>query len=197
MDDRAPNKQMPDGSRWTVLAHLLRPQGRKGELLAELLTDFPERFADRQGIALRKPDGSTQPVIVVSHWLPLGKNAGRIVLKFEHIDSINDAERLNGLDVVIPTEDRVALEDDATYIADLLDCTLVEGEHLIGTVEDVHFPVNAAGARIEEAAPLLVVLSPAGEEILIPYAKAWILKLDIPNKRVEMRLPEGLLEING
>jgi 16S rRNA processing protein RimM len=185
-------------SAWTVLAHLLRPQGRKGELLAELLTDFPERFADRPGLALRKPDGATQPATIESHWLPVGKNAGRVVLKFQGIDSINDAERLNGLEVVIPAEARAELDDDdAEYIADLLGCTLLDAEHTIGVVEDVHFPTNTAGARLEDAAPLLVILSPTGDEILIPFAKAWIQKMDIPGKRIEMRLPEGLLEING
>jgi 16S rRNA processing protein RimM len=190
--------QANEPEAWTVLAHLLRPQGRKGELLAELLTDFPERFADRQGIALRKPDGTTQPTTVDAHWLPVGKNAGRVVLKFQGINSINDAERLNGLEVVIPAESRVELDDDdAEYIADLLGCTVLNVEHVIGVVEDVHFPTNTSGARLEEAAPLLVVLSPTGDEILIPYAKAWILKMDLPGKRIEMRLPEGLLEING
>jgi 16S rRNA processing protein RimM len=193
MDDRAEHGQ----GEWTVLAHLLRPQGRKGELLADLLTDFPERFADRQGIALRKPDGSTQPTTIESHWLPVGKNAGRVVLKFVGIDSINDAERFNNLEVVIPTEQRVELDDDSEYIADLLGCTLIDGEHTVGVIEDVHFPTNTAGVRLEEAAPLLVVLSPNGDEILIPFAKAWILTIDVPGKRIEMRLPEGLLEING
>jgi 16S rRNA processing protein RimM len=199
MDDRAPHQQESAGdSGWTILAHLLRPQGRKGELLAELLTDFPERFADRQGIILRKPDGTTQPATIESHWLPVGKNAGRVVLKLQGIDSINDAERLNGLDVVVPVEARAELDDeDAEYIADLLGCTLLDGEHVIGVVEDVHFPTNTAGARLDEAAPLLVVLSPTGDEILIPFAKAWILKMDVTAKRIEMRLPEGLLEING
>ncbi|MEO6802563.1 MAG: ribosome maturation factor RimM [Granulicella sp.] len=190
--------QTNEPGAWTVLAHLLRPQGRKGELLAELLTDFPERFADRQSIALRKPDGTILPTTIEAHWLPVGKNAGRVVLKFQGIDSINDAERLNGLDVVIPAEARVELDDeDAEYIADLLGCTLLNGEHIVGVVEDVHFPTNTSGARLEEAAALLVVLSPTGDEILIPYAKAWILKMDIPGKRIEMHLPEGLLDING
>jgi 16S rRNA processing protein RimM len=189
--------RVSDNQTWVVLAHLLRPQGRKGELLAELLTDFPDRFTTREGIALRKPDDSTQPTVVESHWLPVGKNAGRVVLKFQGIDSINDAERVNGFDVVIPAEARVELDDDSEYIADLLGCTLVDADHTIGTVADVHFPTNTAGARLEDAAPLLVVLSPTEDELLIPFAKAWILSIDIPAKRIEMRLPEGLLEING
>jgi 16S rRNA processing protein RimM len=191
------NQEETHDAPWVVLAHILRPQGRKGELLAELLTDFPELFADREGISLRKPDGSTEPTFVESHWLPVGKNAGRVVLKFKGIDSINDAERLAQFEVVVPAEERVELDDDTEYIADLLDCTLFDAEHTIGVVEDVHLPTNSTGGRLAEAAPLLVVRSPKGDELLIPFAKAWIQNIDIAAKRIEMRLPEGLLEING
>ncbi len=191
------NLDTPEQTTWVVLAHLLRPQGRKGEILAELLTDFPDRFSEREGVSLRKPSGTITPVSVESHWLPLGKNAGRVVLKFQGTDSINDAELLAGYDLVVPAEQRVELEDDAEYIADLLDCTVIDGDHTVGVVEDVHFPTNASGSRLSEAAPLLVVRSPKGDEILIPFAKAWIESIDVPAKRIEMHLPDGLLEING
>ncbi len=192
------SEPLVDGPQaWTVLAHLLRPQGRRGELLAELLTDFPERFADRPGVSLRDAKGAFEALIVESHWLPVGKNAGRVVLKFQGIDSITDAERLAGSDVVIPTETRIALDEETEYITDLLDCTLVDNEHTIGVVEDVHFPTSAAGTRLADAAPLLVIRAPNGDELLIPFAKAWIQSIDVPGKRLEMRLPDGLLEING
>ena len=80
---------------WVVLAHLLRPQGRKGELLADLLTDFPERFEDRKQVFLASegfsgPASAARAADAVSFWLPVGKNAGRIVLHFAGIDSISD-----------------------------------------------------------------------------------------------------------
>jgi len=190
----------PDSNKeviWVILAHLLRPQGRKGELLAELLTDFPEQIADRSGVSLRAPSGLIRPVTIESHWLPLGKNVGRIVLKLQGIDSINDAEPLGGFEIVVPEEERIELEEDAEYIEDLLNCTLVDGEHTIGIVEDVHFPTNATGGRLADIAPMLVVRSANGDELLIPFAKAWIQSIDVVEKRIEMRLPEGLLEING
>lgn len=190
-------KAMTDQETWVVLAHLLRPQGRKGEVLAELLTDFPERFAERRDIFLRKPDGSTMAATVEKHWLPVGKNAGRVVLKLTGVDSINDAENFAGFEVVIPLEARATLDEDEQYITDLMECTVLDGEQVIGVVEDIHFPTNTSGARLSEAAPLLVVRSPGGDEHLIPFAKAWIQLIDTAAKRIEMRLPEGLLEING
>jgi 16S rRNA processing protein RimM len=188
---------MTNRATWVTLAHLLRPQGRKGELLAELLTDFPERFGERHTVSLLKPDGTTETADIEAHWLPVGKNAGRVVLKFTGIDSITDAERIAGFEVVIPREERAPLDEDEQYIADLIGCTLIDGEHVVGIVDDIHIPTNTAGARLSEAAPLLVVSSPGGDELLIPFAKAWIQLIDTEARRIEMRLPEGLLEING
>ena len=43
---------MDPTSQWIVLAQILRPQGRKGEVLADLFTDFPERFDEHPGVWL-------------------------------------------------------------------------------------------------------------------------------------------------
>ena len=183
---------------WTTLAHLLRPQGRKGELLAELLTDFPEHFTTRSGLTLRCPDGTLQPTAVDAYWLPVGRNAGRVVLKLQGINTIEAAEQLQACDLLVPEDQRIELaEEDAQYIPDLVDCTVLDGDRPIGTVHDVQFPTTATGTRIEDAAPLLVVHSPTGSELLIPFIAAWIEKVDIPAKTLAMRLPEGLLDINA
>src|SRR5450756_1174379 len=112
-------------SKLVVLAQLLRAQGRKGELLAELLTDFPERFEERRHVFLAAPNfaGETseaRSAEVTDHWLPVGKNQGRVVLKFAGVDSISDAEKLNSLEVIVPREERVSLDEEATYISDLV-----------------------------------------------------------------------------
>ena len=87
---------------WIVLAHLLRPQGRKGEVLAELFTDFPERFEEPTRVFLA-PSGfegeesEARPAQVVAFWLPVGKNQGRIVLQLAGIETISDAEAVSPL----------------------------------------------------------------------------------------------------
>lgn len=187
---------------WVVLAHLLRPQGRKGELLADLLTDFPERFEDRKQVFLASEDFSgpvsaARAADVVSFWLPVGKNAGRIVLHFAGIDSISDAEALAGLDVIVPIEERQQLDDESIYISDLVGCTLYDGATAVGVIEDVQFPSTPDGTRkLEEAAPLLEVRSPDGDEILIPFVKAFLVEMNTEAKRVTMSLPVGLVDVN-
>src|ERR1700757_1358728 len=118
-------------SDWAILAQLVRPQGRHGEILADVLTDFPERFADRKRLFLLSATtkGRTAPenpppreIVLERHWL----HRGRIVFKFAGIDSISDAETLRGLDVAIPASERAPLTDGAVYISDLVGCEIID-----------------------------------------------------------------------
>ena len=187
---------------WIVLAHLLRPQGRKGELLADLFTDFPERFENQRRVFLAAPgfDGEAaeaRPAEVVAFWLPVGKNEGRVVLQLAGIDSISDAESIAGKDVLVPHEERLPLDNESVYISDLVGCTVYDGSLPVGVVEDVQFAMTADGARrLDDAAPLLAVRSSEGDEILIPFAKAFLVSANTAAKRIDMALPAGLLEIN-
>jgi 16S rRNA processing protein RimM len=187
---------------WIVLAHLLRPQGRKGEVLAELFTDFPERFEEQTRVFLAASgfageESEAQAAEVVAFWLPVGKNEGRIVLQFGGIDTISGAEAVAGLDVIVPQQERRPLDDDSVYISELIGCTVYDGAIAVGVVEDVQFATTADGARrLTDAAPLLEVESAAGDEILIPFVKAFLVTVNTESKRIEMKLPKGLVEIN-
>jgi 16S rRNA processing protein RimM len=187
---------------WVVLAHLLRPQGRKGEVLAELFTDFPERFEDQRRVFLAAPgfdgeEAEARSAEVVAFWLPVGKNEGRVVLQFAGIDTISDAESIAGQDVLVPREERLRLDDDSVYVSEMIGCTVYDGALPVGVVEEVQFAMTAdGGRRLEDAAPLLAVRSPEGDEILIPFAKAFLVAVDTGAKRIEMMLPEGLIEVN-
>ncbi|RZU43485.1 ribosome maturation factor RimM [Edaphobacter modestus] len=189
-----------DASTWVVLAHLLRPQGRKGELLAELLTDFPDRFVDRKDLFLisssNAEDQSARPVDITSSWPPVGKNKGRIVLQFAGVDTISAAEAYVGMDVVVPADHRVPLEDESIYISDLVGCIVREETREIGRIGDVQFPAAPDGSRLSNAAPLLVVTTNDGEEVLIPFVKAFVKNLDLTARRLVMSLPAGLVEVN-
>lgn len=176
------------GEFWTILARLVRPQGRHGEILADVLTDFPERFADRRRLFLVSSETSQDPLreaVLEDYWL----HKGRIVLKLSGIDSINDADALRGLLVAIPAAERATLTDESVYIGDLIGCSIIDlnaGSAAVGVVTDV-----------DKQASLLAVQSPNGEEVLIPFANAFLATMDLAGKRIEMRLPAGLLEINA
>jgi 16S rRNA processing protein RimM len=184
---------------WAWLARIRRPQGRKGEVFAELLTDFPEKFADRRQLwlvadeAASRPSSGTlppepRPVGLVNNWL----HKGGVVLHFAGVDSISQAEELAGLIVAIPRAERVALGENEAYISDLVGCLLfdVAGAEpiAVGKIEDVDRSMGPVA--------LLVVRSAAGE-VLVPFAKDYLRKIDLEAKRVEMALPEGLVELNN
>lgn len=175
----------PEAS-WVVLAQIVRPQGRKGELLAELLTDFPERFAERKRLFVRSSEkAAAREVTLEEHWL----HKGRLVLKFAGTDSIEGAELLRGYEVVIPRAERAPLDEDSVYIADLAGCLLYDRASgcVVGTILDVD--------RESSNMPLIVVRA-AGGELLIPFAKAYLPRIDLDGRRMEMTLPEGLLALN-
>jgi 16S rRNA processing protein RimM len=181
------------------LALIRRPQGRKGEVFADILTDFPEKFADRRQLWLLR--GASAAVGVVSaplktppaaveltgHWL----HKGGIVLHFAGVDSISAAEELNGLVVAIPRAQRAPLDDDEVYIGDLIGCVLVDVSGAnpaeIGTIQEVD--------RTAGPVALLVVQGASGE-VLVPFAKSYLRRVDVASKRIEMAPPDGLVGLN-
>ncbi len=189
------------------LALIRRPQGRKGEVFADILTDFPEKFAERRQLwLLRGTSGAgglksapamanplPRKVELIGHWL----HKGGIVLHFAGVDSISAAEELAGLVVAIPRAERTALGDDEVYIGDLIGCTLVDvsatsrsGSEpvVVGEIEDVD----------RTAGPVaLLVVRGAAREVLVPFAKSYLRRVDIDGRRVEMALPDGLADLNA
>jgi 16S rRNA processing protein RimM len=176
----------PDASgEWITLAVVIKTQGRRGEVAVELHTDVPDRFRqDMRLWALRK-DGERREVTVENFW----PHKSFLVLKFRGIETISDAEPLIGAELQLPSSERARLEPGWTYLSDLIGCTVFDGSREIGEIEDVHFGAGEA--------PLLVVRSGTKLPYEIPYAEAYLEKLNLEGKQVRMKLPEGLLDVNA
>src|ERR1700677_2233899 len=161
--------------QWVWLARIRRPQGRKGEVFADILTDFPEKFAARRRLWLvADPDSGNAKTAPVPRQVELAANwlhKGGIVLHFAQSNSISDAETLAGLMVAIPSSERAQLADDEVYVGDLVGCTLVNvagnGAVAVGQIENVD---RTAGP----VALLVVHGSGSDGEILIPFAKSFL-----------------------
>jgi 16S rRNA processing protein RimM len=197
--------------RWVWLARIKRTQGRKGEVFAEILTDFPQKFAERRRLWLLKssPDASAEvsddarEVELVHHWL----HKGGVVLHFAGVDSISAAEELAGFIIAIPRAERAQLDEGDVYIGDLIGCVLLDvaGAEpvLVGEIEDVD---RSAGPVAMLVVKPTSADGPEGgktkqrassdDEVLIPFAKDYLRRVDVDAKRVEMVLPEGLVELN-
>ena len=193
-------------SNWVAIAQLLRPQGRRGELLAEPLTSLNELFAPGTQVWLSAanataPRDAASSLTLEEHFFPTGKNAGRIVIKLSGCDSINSAEVLAGQQLLVPATAMPVLDADTFFVGDLLGCTLFDGDQPIGTVVDLQYATAPDGrTRLEDAAPLLAITpisttpTEDPEPTLIPFVRAWLDNVDLPNKRIQMHLPPGLLD---
>ena len=129
-------------------------------------------------------DGQRREVQVEELW----PHKGMLVLKFEGVETISDAEQLVGAELQLPTSERAELEPGWTYLSDLVGCIVFDGEREVGPIEDVTFGAGEA--------PLLVVPSGTKLPYEIPFAQAFLEKVDLERKQIRMRLPEGLLDVN-
>ncbi len=166
----------------------MKTQGRRGEVAADLLTDFPELFAERKRLYALDATGKRRELATEDFW----SHKGRVILKFAGVDSISDAEALLGCELQIPAAERAELESGEMYISDLKGCVVAvtegKSEREIGCVADVMFGAGEA--------PLLIVRE-GKREYLIPFADEFLKSVDVGAKRILMSLPEGMLELDA
>ena len=149
-------------------------------------SDVPDRF--QQGMRLwalpKEGDGPRRELKIEELW----PHKGYLVLKFEGVDSISEAETLIGSELQVPARERSRLEPGWAYVSDLVGCVVLDGDHEIGSVADVQFGAGEA--------PLLIVKA-GSKEYEIPYAEAYLKSTDLEHKKIYMSLPEGMLELNA
>jgi 16S rRNA processing protein RimM len=198
----------PETPRWVLLARILRARGNKGEVAAELLTDFPERLTKLKEVFVGQASGKDEPrrVAVKSCWLSQN-HRGQAVFHFEGVNSITEAERFRGLEVLLPFEQRVTLPAGQYFVSDLIGCSvfestistpvvasspclLSEAPALLGKVRDVQIP----GDEIP-GTPLLMVETAQGE-LLVPLAEDICTRISVAERRIDVTLPDGLRNLN-
>lgn len=189
------------------MARIVRPRGNKGEVVAELLTDFAERFSNLKQMFLRK--SGTEPLAAsLEHFWIDRNHPGSAVFHFAGCKTISDAEKLRGCDVLLPFEQRVTLPAGKYFVTDLIGCTVFsvaaeetklssaacsmeDAPRVVGTVRDVFFPGESVAGT-----PLLQLDTPQGE-LLLPLAEEICQRIDVDARRIEVRLPEGLNDLNS
>ena len=174
-------------SDFITLARVVKTQGRRGEVAAEIHSDVPGRFA--AGMRLfalpNDADAARRELEVEDLW----PHKGLLVLKFSGVDSISDAEPLLGCELQVPRRERAQLDQGWSYVSDLAGCTVLDHGRDIGRIADVQFGAGEA--------PLLIVADRAGNRLDVPFAEAYLEKVDVARRQVRMNLPEGLLEVNA
>jgi 16S rRNA processing protein RimM len=184
---------LPEPFAPVTLARILRPWGRHGEVAAEILTDFPQRLTEMREAWLAGERGTPRAAKIISCRIHLGQ----AIFHFDGVQTISDAEGLRGLEVQVPLGERVRLGEGRYYITDLVGCRVWEhgATAPLGTVQEVQRAGEAQRSRLPESWNL-VVAGPAGE-LLIPLAAEICNRIDTAARRIEVRLPDGLRELNA
>jgi 16S rRNA processing protein RimM len=164
-----------------AIGRVVKPQGRKGEVLTAPFSDRPDRFPSLRKVYVPGPGGEAREVRVTSCW----PHKGRFVLKLEGVDSIDAAEGYRGLELRIGEEELPPLPEGSFYHHEIVGLRVEDPSgREIGKVVDL-MPAGEA--------PVLVVRGPSGEQ-LIPFAAAFVRSVDRAGGRLVVLPPEAAEE---
>jgi 16S rRNA processing protein RimM len=171
-----------------AIAKTVRTRGLRGELVAEVLTDFPERFEETKTVFAVRAGGGREELKLENHWF----QKDRVILKFAGFDSIDAAESLINCEICVPESEAVELEDDEFFDWELIDCAVetLEGEKL-GRVKEL---MRTGGTEILVVESERAAAAAEEKDYLIPFAEKICVEVDVENKLIRVDVPEGLLE---
>ena len=164
-----------------AIAKVARPHGLRGEVVAEILTDFPERFGELEKVVVPSEDGSRTDLQIESFRF----QKGRVLLKFEGLNTVESVEHLRNAEICVPEEESVELEDGEFYDWELEGCKVVTIDGIeIGTVKEL---MRTGGTEI-------LVVQGVEKDFLVPFAESICIEVDIENELIRIDPPEGLLD---
>lgn len=174
---------MPPEDDLIVVAHTVKTRGLRGEVVADLLTDFPHRFENLTTLIGISSSGVKRSLEIEEHWF----HGKRLVLKFAGFDSIDEAKELVNYDLAVSAAERVELPPDSFYEWELVGCRVesVDGKR-VGEVKEI---MRTGGVEI------LSVVDESGRDRLIPMASDIVVEIDREQKLIRIDPPEGLLEL--
>jgi len=170
----SPGRQ--DGPSHLVIGRILAPHGVKGEVAAEILTDFPDRFGELTRVYLGE---ELHPVVVEGHRF----HKNRVILKLAGYKDRNQVRPLRGKPIYVPIEEAMPLEEDEYYLYQILGLEVwtTDGEFL-GCVDEILF----TGSND------VYVVRDGDQEVLIPATSDIVREVDISDGRLRVQLMEGL-----
>jgi len=168
---------------WALVGRIARPHGLRGQVVVHPETDFiEERFAKGAIVWMRSSAGDEQLTVA-----SLRLQNGRPIVGFVGFDRIEDVERLAGQELRVPEDALQPLQAGTYYEHQLVGCVVeTTAGDVVGEVAKVE---GGAGAS------RLVMEGPRGE-ILIPLAVEICVDIDVVRKKIRIKPPEGLLELN-
>ena len=181
MSSRSPNEGPPPLPDRVLVGRIRRPHGVRGELLVDVLSDAPGRLAPGSELWLVTPDGASRTVTVAAN---RPHSRGALVL-FDGLDDRAAVEALRG--AVLEAERRTVTPapPGSYYYFELAGCRCCDVRHGdLGEVSEV----------IEDGGGLLLEVRAGERLLLVPFVEEYIAAVDVADRRIELQLPEGLLE---
>jgi 16S rRNA processing protein RimM len=164
-----------------AVAKIARPKGLKGEVFADVLTDFPERFNELEGATAVFPDGERLELKIEDHRF----QNDRLVLKFVGYDSVEASETLRNAEICVSENAVVELDDDEYFDWEIEGCRVeMIGGETLGTVRELQRTGGTENLLVDDG----------DKDYLIPFARSICVDVDIENRLIKVDPPEGLLD---
>lgn len=176
-----------DVSAWdemVLVGRIARTHGHRGQVIVNPETDFPEnRFAVGETLWLEQ-DAAPRPITIVA----MRMHQGRPVVAVDGVDSMTDAEALAGRELRVPESALAVLGSGRYYEHDLRGCRVETADgQVLGEVRTIE---GGGGAT------RLVIGSGRGE-IQIPFVHDFCVTIDVTGRRIVVKVPEGLIDLNA
>ena len=169
-------------SEGVAVGIIIRARGLRGEVIVESWSDLPERF--QAGAVLRVDrsagEGVTRLEIDVAR-----QHQGRLLIRFRGIGDRESAKRLRGLVLKVPREWLPDAPDGSYYHFELVGCRVFDDQE--GDLGEVI-------AVIEDGGGTLLEIAQGGRALLVPFVSAYLCSVKVEDRRIETRLPPGLVE---
>jgi 16S rRNA processing protein RimM len=164
-----------------AIANIVRTRGLKGEVVAEMLTDFPERFEGLETVTAVRVGDKRSELKIEKFWF----QNGRVILKFAGYDTIETGETLRNVEICIPESEAVTLGEGEYFDWELAGCRV---ESIDGT------PIGEVRELMRTGGTELLVVKGESKDYLIPFANSICVEVDVENKIIRVDTPEGLLD---
>ena len=164
-----------------TVGRVLRPHGIRGEVVVEVLSDVPGRFAPGSEV-LAAREGERQVTLKVATSRDHKTGA---VARFVGVEDRDGAEGLRGMWLEVPRSGVPAAPPGTYYHYELLGCRCVTAEGELGRVVEV----------LEDGGGLLLVVDDGERRVPVPFVQSFLRKVDVAGGLIELDLPPGLLDV--
>lgn len=164
-----------------LVGRIRRPHGVRGEVLVEVLSDVRDRFRAGRRLAFVTAAGERGELEVVA----VRGHGDGLLLRLAGCEDRDRAETLRGARLEVAAADSPRPPEGAYYYYEIVGCSC--RDRRAGELGEVT-------AVIEDGGGLLLEVVRPGGSLLVPFVRAYLIAFDRAQRRIELALPEGLIE---